>query len=115
MRGTDGIASHILHHLNLASQRTLVDSSTQRPKVVMQTYTLELHGLTIQLETMFARDTNGTDAGLDGLAVKYLMMSLIYLHLDLIQIRCLRRPQHRILYFELGIYLSVAFNAGVTT
>ena len=53
MRGTNGIAAHLLHHLDLADKGRLVDSSTQRTEVVMQTYTFDLPCDTVKLESAF--------------------------------------------------------------
>ena len=59
---TDGVAAHGLHRLNLTDKRRLVDGSTQRTEVVVQTDALQLAGLAIELETAFLGDADGADA-----------------------------------------------------
>ena len=57
MRGTDGVAPHLLHHLDLTDEGRLVDGSTQRTEVVMQTNTFNFTCDTIQLELTLGSTT----------------------------------------------------------
>ena len=53
MRGTDSVATHVLHRLNLSDEGGLVDSSTQGAQVVVQADTLQFARLSVQLEATF--------------------------------------------------------------
>ena len=51
MRRTDGVAAHVLHHLDLTDKGSLVDGGAKRTEVMVQTDSLDLTGDTIELET----------------------------------------------------------------
>ena len=61
MRRTDGVAARVLHHLDLTDEGCLIDGGTKWTKVVVQADTLDLTGLTIQLETTLLRYLDGAD------------------------------------------------------
>ena len=71
MGSTDGVTSHILQYAYLADESRLVDGSTQRSEVVVQTNALNLSAHTIELEAPFLRDADGTQSDVDGLLVEY--------------------------------------------
>ena len=96
---TDGVATHLLHRLDLADECSLVLCSTQRTKVVVQADTLDLAGNAIELETIILGYRDGTDTGLQGLDISHLL-SLISGQLHLIEIRRFRRPELRICYLQ---------------
>ena len=92
MRRTDGVAAHLLHHLNLSDEGRLVDGSAKRSEVVVQTDALDLASDTVELEAALLRYADGADAEL----LADLVEGLTVLHiLDVrrVEIRCLRRPE----------------------
>ena len=122
MARTDGIATHLLQNLHLANERSLVDSSAKRTQVVVQADTLQLAGLAVQFESALAADAYGADARGRRLGINEHVMfrrtGLAYFvdfSLQLIQIRCLWRPQLRILNRKLRIELAIRFYAHVAT
>ena len=69
MRGADGIDAHILHLADLTAHSSLVDSGTERAKVVVEASALELQ-LTAVEEEAFARlQLDGADTEGRGIAV----------------------------------------------
>lgn len=96
---TDGIATHLLHHLDLTDKGCLVLSCSQRTEVVMQADTLDFAGDAIELKTIILGYGNGADTGLQGLHISHLL-SFISGKLYLIEIRRFRRPELRIRYLQ---------------
>ena len=70
---TDGVATHLLHHLDLTDKSCLVLCCTQWTEVVVQTDTLQLSGNAIELETIILGYGNGADTGLQGLHISHLL------------------------------------------
>ena len=62
MRGTDGVAPHLLHHLDLTDEGGFVDGGSEGAEVVVQTHALELARNAVELETAFLRHLDGADA-----------------------------------------------------
>ena len=71
--GTDGIATHLLHHLDLADESCLVLCCSQRTEVVMQADTFEFSGHAVELETMVLGYRDGADTSLQSLNISHLL------------------------------------------
>ena len=97
--GTDGIATHLLHHLDLTDESCLVLCCAQWSEVVVQTDTLQFAGNAIELETIILGYGNSTDTGLQGLHISHLL-SFISGKFYLIEVRRFRRPELRIRYLQ---------------
>ena len=97
--GTDGIATHLLHHLDLADEGSLVLCSAQWTEVVVQTNALNLSGDAIELETIILGYRNGADTSLQSLNISHLL-AFISDKLYLIEIRRFRRPELRICHLQ---------------
>ena len=89
---TDGIATHLLHHLDLTDEGSLVLCCAQRTEVVVQADTLQFAGNAIELETIILGYRDSTDTGLQYLDISHLL-SFISGKLYLIEIRRFRRPE----------------------
>mgnify|MGYP006927617127 CR=1 FL=1 len=61
---TDGIASHLLHHLDLTNEGSLVLCCAQRTEVVVQTDTFYFSGYAIELESFLLGYRDGADTSL---------------------------------------------------
>ena len=59
---SNSVATHLLQNLHLAYERSFVDGSSQRAKVVVQTDALQLASLAVEFKPMFTADANGTNA-----------------------------------------------------
>ena len=70
---TDGVATHLLHRLDLADECRLVLCSSQRTEVVVQADTLDLAGNAIELETIILGYRDGTNTGLQRLNISHLL------------------------------------------
>ncbi len=106
VRGTDGIATHILHHLDLTDEGSLVDGGSQGTEIVMQTNTLDFSRNAVELETTFLRNADGAYAEL----LSQLVHQSAILHIfDVggIEIRRLRGPRLRIQDRHRHVCLSV--------
>ena len=99
MGSTDGVATHLLHHLDLTDKSCLVLCCTQWTEVVVQTDTLQLSGNAIELETIILGYGNGADTGLQGLHISHLL-SFISGKFYLIEVRRFRRPELRIRHLQ---------------
>ena len=106
MRSTDGIATHILHHLDLTDESSLVDGSSQGTKIVMQTNTLDFSRNAVELETTFLRHADGTDAELLGQLVHQSAILHVF-DVGGIEIRRLWGPRLRIQDRHRHVCLSV--------
>ena len=95
----DGVATHLLHHLDLTDESSLVFCCTQWTEVVVQADTLQFAGNAIKLETIFLGYRDGTDTGLQGLHISHLL-SFISGKFYLIEVRRFRRPELRIRYLQ---------------
>ena len=70
---TDGVATHLLHHLNLADKGSLVLCCSQWTEVVVQTDALDLTGNAIELESMVLGYRDGADTSLQSLNISHLL------------------------------------------
>ena len=70
---TNGVATHLLHRLDLADECRLVFSSSQRTEVVVQADALDFSGNAIELETIILGYRDGTDSGLQRLYISHLL------------------------------------------
>ena len=73
MGSTDGVATHLLHRLDLTDERRLVLCCSQRTEVVMEADTLNLSGDAIELEAIILGYRDGTDTGLQRLYISHLL------------------------------------------
>ena len=97
--GTDSIATHLLHRLDLTDKGCLILCCSQRTEVMMQADTFQFTGNAIELETIILGYGNGADTGLQGLHISHLL-SFISGKFYLIEIRRFRRPELRIHYLQ---------------
>ena len=95
MRSTDSIYPHIFHDTDLATDSRIVHSCTERTKVVVITYTLELSQLTIEEETLFRDDFESTDTETSGVFI-HKSIAFVYLRNSSIKMRIFHTPQGRI-------------------
>ncbi len=70
---TDGVATHLLHRLDLADEGRLVLCCSQWTEVVVQADALNFAGDAIELETIILGYRDGTDTGLQGLDISHLL------------------------------------------
>ena len=70
---TDGIAAHLLHHLDLADKSSLVLGSSKRTKVMMQTYAFYLSGYAIELESFLLGYRDSADTSLHHLHIGHFL------------------------------------------
>ena len=96
---TDGIAPHLLHHLDLTDESCLVLCCAQWTEVVVQANALNLSGDAIELETIILGYRNGADTSLQSLNISHLL-AFISGKLYLIEVRRFRRPELRIRYLQ---------------
>ena len=61
MGGTDGIAAHILEHLQLVTQGRHIDGGAQRAQVVMVAHALELTMPAIKVEALVGHVSQRAD------------------------------------------------------
>ena len=96
---TDGVATHLLHHLDLTDKGCLVLCSAQWTEVVVQTDTLQFAGNAIELETIILGYGNGADTSLQSLNISHLL-AFISGKFYLIEIRRFRRPELRVCHLQ---------------
>ena len=71
MRGADGIDAHVLHLADLATHSSLVDSGTERAKVVVEASALELQFTAVEEEAFARLQLDRADTEGRGIAVEY--------------------------------------------
>ena len=69
VRGADGIDAHVLHLADLAAHSSLVDSGTERAKVVVEASALELQLTAVEEEAFTRLQLDGADTEGRGIAV----------------------------------------------
>ena len=112
VRGTDGIYAHILHDTDLATDGCIVHGCTKWTKVVVIANTLKFGELSIEEETLFWNDFEGTDTETGGIFI-YQSMAGINLGICSIEERIFYTPQSGSSYgkllFELTSVVSAQF------
>ena len=97
----NGVIALCLHQLHLADVSTVYAGSTEHSVVMVNATTTEFHGLTIELEALSSRETDGADAEGDEQSIR-LLARLENRHFRLVQMRILDRPKLRCLHGKFG-------------
>ena len=92
---TDGITSHLFQDLHLTVDRTVVSCCSERPLIVMHTYTLQLHILSVQREACITVKIEITESVFCIISIRYLSIYQ-YFCTDGIQVRIIYTPEFRI-------------------
>ena len=94
VRGTNGIAAHILEQEQLVAQGGTIDGCAQGAQVVMVAHAAEFAPLSVQIEAPLGDDLNGSDAETGGVSVDQAGAVDVNACGGMIKVGMLGRPQH---------------------